>query len=53
MALRVMQKEALPKLVESALAKQKVVGPKRVRRGRDGVAFVFDEIKSPDELELD
>ena len=31
MALRVMQKEALPKLVESLMAEQKVVGPKRVR----------------------
>lgn len=53
MALRVMQKEALPKLVEALMVDQKVIGPKRVRKGAELDQFVFDEIKSPDQLALD
>jgi ferredoxin len=48
MALRVVQKEALPRLVGALLAEQKVVGPKR-RQNK----FAFDEIESPEELCLD
>jgi sulfhydrogenase subunit beta (sulfur reductase) len=48
MALRVVDKAALPTLVNALLADQKVVGP-TPRHGK----FAFDEIKSPDELVLD
>jgi sulfhydrogenase subunit beta (sulfur reductase) len=47
MALRVLQKKALPTLVGGLLAEQKVVGPKP-RQGK----FAFDEIRSPEELVL-
>lgn len=53
MALYVMPKGALPTLIEKLKGRQKVVGPKRIPRGRDKSQFAFDEIRSPDELELD
>ncbi len=52
MALRVMSKEALPSLVEALLADQTVIGPKRIHRGK-GEQYIFEEIASPCELELD
>jgi sulfhydrogenase subunit beta (sulfur reductase) len=48
-----MPKEALSELLEKLIATQKVIGPKRIPRGRDTSQFGFAELKSPAELELD